>query len=269
MATTPATPILVLGTGNRCGSTLIQRLLSSHPDVLIWGEHGGQLSQLLAAGAGIHDWSNRLGSRARAMYADGGYQSFMANLVPENKHIDEALRAFLLALFAEPAAALGRPIWGLKEIRYGLAEATDLSRLFPDLRVVFVARNPRDILRSLDDWERDAGWWDRAGTEGAIRLWARVAESFLDSDRPDAPPVLRLRYEDVVRDPAGTADAIAAHTGLDATLFDMEVFDRRIVSGQPRDGRVLRDWAELPASMRQLLDSDDMRRLAAAYGYEV
>src|SRR5438874_131876 len=84
--TTLPTPILVLGTGNRCGSTLIQRLLSSHPDVLIWGEHGGQLSQLLAAGAGIHDWSNRLGSRARAMFADGGYQSFMANLLPENKH---------------------------------------------------------------------------------------------------------------------------------------------------------------------------------------
>ena len=31
-----ATPLLVLGAGQRCGSTLVQRLLCSHPDVMIW-----------------------------------------------------------------------------------------------------------------------------------------------------------------------------------------------------------------------------------------
>ena len=38
------TPVFLVGTG-RSGTTLVQRLLNSYSDTLIWGEHAGFLQQ--------------------------------------------------------------------------------------------------------------------------------------------------------------------------------------------------------------------------------
>ena len=85
-------PVLIFAAGQRCGSTLVQRLLSSHPDVLIWGEHAGQLRPIIAAVSRMKVWSAEDGMDARADFEGGGYQSFMANLTPEGTWIDEAMR---------------------------------------------------------------------------------------------------------------------------------------------------------------------------------
>jgi hypothetical protein len=268
MTTMPATPILVLGAGHRCGSTLIQRLLSSHPDVMIWGEHLGQLRELLDVHANLRDWSQTLGRRARDMFQDDGYQSFMANLLPDVEQVDDAVRVFVRRLFEDPAIGMGRPIWGFKEVRYGRPEVERLARLFPGLAVVYLIRDPRDVLRSLDEWERQ-GTWGRELTENAVNCWHRAAESFVPTGTDDDLPVLRLRYEDVVADPRGTGAAVARHTGLDAARFDPKVFDRRITGGPPTGQRVLRGWDELPADLRALLDSDRTRDIAAVYGYRL
>jgi hypothetical protein len=264
-----ATPIVVLGAGHRCGSTLIQRLLSSHPDVMIWGEQEGQLDPLLKLGAHLRECSDGLGKRARDKFADGGYQTFMANLLPGTGDVDDALRAFVRRLFAEPARARGRQIWGFKEVRYARPEVEELHRLFPGLAVVFVTRNPRDILRSVDHWQQLGGWDLRAFAEDAIGHWRRVAGSFLTVADPTGLPVLTFRYEDLVTGTAAAAARIAAHTGLDLKLFDMEVFERQVPGGPPRDGRVPRPWEELPPTTRALLADDESRRVAAAWGYDI
>ena len=264
----PATPILVLGAGHRCGSTLIQRLLSSHPGVMIWGEHLGQLRELLDVHANLRDWSQTLGKRARDMWRADGHQSFMANLLPEADQVDDAVRVFVRRLFEDPAVELGRPVWGFKEVRYGRSEVDRLARLFPGLAVVCVVRDPRDVLRSLDEWERQ-GNWGRELTEIAVGCWHRVAGSFVPTGADDDLPVLRLRYEDVVADPRGTGAALAGHTGLDAARFDPDVFARRISGGPSTGQRVLRDWDELPTDLRALLDSDRTRDIAAVYGYRL
>ncbi|HEX8304538.1 MAG TPA: sulfotransferase [Jatrophihabitans sp.] len=262
-------PLLVLAAGQRCGSTLVQRLLSSHPEVLIWGEHAGQLRQILAVGERLGSWTAELGQLGRLGYARSGHQSFMANMTPEAAHIDEAVRAFTKTLFAAPAAAMGRPIWGFKEVRYGLPEAVALHRLFPGCRVVHIVRDPRDILRSLEVWERAN--WSRSDTEVAVGDWIRVADSFWSATADLPPWVLRMRYEDLIADPMRWSSRIAEHCGLDADLFDPGVFDRRIHSiglgGRTR--RDLKDWADLPASLRGLLDGDEVRSVAAACGYDL
>jgi hypothetical protein len=261
-------PVLVLAAGQRCGSTLIQRLLSSHPAVLIWGEHAGQLRQVLAVADRLHRWAADFGEPGRLGYARAGHQSFMANMTPETEHIDEAVRAFVEALFATPAANSGKPVWGFKEVRYGLPEASALQRLFPQCRVVHIVRDPRDVLRSLDVWER-AGGWPRGDTEVVVGDWVRVAASFWS----EPPPcwVLRVRYEDLIDDPAHWCGRIAEHCELDPELFDTAVFGRRIhgagLRGQAR--REIRDWAELPDSLRALLDSEEIRSVSAVCGYHL
>ena len=264
-------PLLVLAAGQRCGSTLIQRLLSSHPSVFVWGEHAGQLHEILAVRERLVAWSADLGELGRQGYERSGYQSFMANMTPEPVHVDEAVRAFTETLFARPAEGLGRPVWGFKEVRYDLAETTAFQRLFPDCRVVHIVRNPRDILRSLEVWERGGGRWTRGDTEQVVRDWTRVAGSFWSAPAEVPPWVLRLRYEDLVSDPAGWQARIGEHCGLDPGLLDAGVFDRRIhATGlRGRTRRDLKEWDELSASMRELLDDDGVRLVAGACGYDL
>ena len=267
-----ATPLLVLAAGQRCGSTLAQRLLCSHPRVMIWGEHDGQLRQVLAAVERLRFWADHDAVAARNELATSGYQGFIANLTPERSHIDDACRAFIETLFAKPALALGRPIWGFKEVRYRLQDALLLQGLFPRLRVIQIVRDPRDVLRSLDNWEGHPGW-TRRNTEEALRYWLQVSSSFVgsDADCDLRKLTLTVRYEDLIADTRGWSAAIANHCELDAKSFDHTVFNNRVHTdvSYGETGRELRQWSELPASLRSLIDDEEIHQVASAYGYDL
>ena len=266
--TASAGPILVLASGQRCGSTLVQRLLSSHPEVLVWGENGGHLGDILRASRTLQEWDEGVAGRARDVYEDGGHQSWMANLLPPPETVADAARAYLETLFAAPAAARGRPRWGLKEVRFGVAEAETIRELHPGTRVVHVTRDPRKVLVSLAAWEEQQNWWRRSFTERAVTRWKEVNESFL-GEREESDWVSSWRLEDIVADSGHFADEVARFLGLDADALDRSVFDRPL-HGYPGGKRgELRTFDELAPDLRALLDAPDMRRLAAAYGYEL
>jgi Sulfotransferase family len=267
-----ATPLLVLAAGQRCGSTLVQRLLCSHPRVMIWGEHAGQLRPILAAVERLRIWADNDATIARDELAASGYQGFIANLTPERSHIDDACRAFIETMFATPAFALGRPIWGFKEVRYGLSDVLVLQELFPRLRVIQIVRDPRDVLRSLEDWEGHPGW-TRRNTEAGLEHWLAVARSFIGTDtNPDLRSlILNVRYEDLVIDTRRWSAAIAEHCELDEKSFDHTVFDKRVHTpgSYGRFERKLHEWFELPASLRALMDDEEIQMVASAYGYDL
>lgn len=264
-------PLLVLGAGQRCGSTVIQRLLCSHPQVRVWGEHAAQLRALLTLTQRLRRWTESTGRAGRQELTDHGHQGFIANLTPESPDIDAAAAAFVDTLFGQPARTAGRPIWGVKEVHYRLAEVLVLRRLFPHLRAIVIVRDPRGVLRSLDEWERHGGW-SRTRTEQCVRDWCDVAGSFVpaEDDTQLRGFILPIRYEDLVAHPAGWIQAIAEHCALDAALLDPSVFDHRVhtVGTTGRIQRRLRAWSELPPSLRALVD-DEVRGVAAAYGYDL
>ena len=214
-----------------------------------------------------HEWPD-----GRRELARRGYQGFLANLTPERVTIDDACRSFIQTLFATPALQAGRPIWGFKEVRYGLPEVLLLHQLFPQVRVIQVVRDPRDVLRSLDEWEQYPGW-TRRDTEGALHHWLTVAGSFIGSN---ADPhlrgiILRARYEELVVNPVQWTAAIAEHCQLDADLLDPTVFDARVHAAGPggRVERQLREWSALPPSLQALIADSDFQSVASAYGYDL
>ncbi len=272
LITEETAPLLVLAAGQRCGSTLIQRLLCSHPRVRIWGEHLGQVRQLLTAGQRLRRWTESNGMAGRNELAANGYHGFIANLTPERGDVDDACVSFIDTLFAKPAREAGRPIWGFKEVRYGLPDVLVLRELFPQLRVVQLVRDPRDVLRSLDEWERSPGW-SRVDTEQSLRNWLSVAGSFVGSG---TDPYLRsfilpVRYEDLIHFSEWWTTAIAEHCNLEADLLDRSVFDQRVHTAGPRGrtDRQLRDWSGLPASLRALVEDEELQMVASTYGYDL
>lgn len=268
---TPASgpvPILVFGSGQRCGSTLIQRLASSHPDVLIWGEHGGHLRQILAASEVITAWDAGVSEPARDDFAAKGYEGWMANLLPGPEAVANATRAYIEQLFAAPAAEHGCARWGFKEVRFGFDEAKALRELFSETRVFHVTRDPRAVLTSLEDWERTDGWWRREFTEQAIRDWVRVNESFLNARKGERDWVKSWRLEDVAADHDALVADVADLLEVEPAQLDRSLLKQK-AHGYREYERDLVPFEGLPRDLRRLLRDSDVQSVAHAYGYEL
>ena len=215
-------PIFVFATGWRCGSTLLQRILMTDRRLLLWGEPMGRAGILPNIAEGLAGatpgWPPPhyfIGARTAA---EPLHQDWIANLFPNSSDLRAALRALVERWLVAPAHAAGFARWGMKEVRFGAAEAYLLRWLFPDARFVVLTRDPcaafHSIRRSAPNWLYMERWPDRrVDTPHAFaEVWNRLALSWADV-AADLRPA-HLRYEDIV---AGTVDyvALARELGLE------------------------------------------------------
>ncbi|HEX2618502.1 MAG TPA: sulfotransferase, partial [Phototrophicaceae bacterium] len=135
-------PIFVLASGQRCGSTLLQRFLSTHQDILIWGEHDGVLNKIFAGFERLYEWHDLFGHHYDKYLETGVARNFIANMNPPADVITDTQIQLVTNYWQEPAAALGKHIWGFKEVLYDAHMAMHLQRLFPTARIVFLTRHP-------------------------------------------------------------------------------------------------------------------------------
>jgi hypothetical protein len=151
-------PVLLAGSG-RCGSTLLQSVLNTNPEFLIWGEHNGFLRQIAAA---YYDAAHpRFPDQSGLDEADRIKKLRDSRRWPAwdnlcgTEEFRERFRAFIRSFFADPA---GRsPRWGFKEIRYGLTADDRTLRLmfdcFPETRLLILVREPEATIFSvLSHW---------------------------------------------------------------------------------------------------------------------
>jgi Sulfotransferase family len=177
-------PVFILGSG-RCGSTLAQSILNSHPDFLIWGEHGGWVRRIAdayyqattagvpahnirGAVAGLRDQIERLRTP--------GYFGHWDNYLGPRQLI-EPFRDLVRSIFA--ARDSGSHRWGFKEIRYCVHSSDRtpefLLECFPEVAFLIVVRNPWDTVFSMvSKWFRGREPLDAAAIDrGLTRLWTQ------------------------------------------------------------------------------------------------
>lgn len=214
-------PVFVLSLP-RSGSTLLQRMLATHPQVATTSEPWVLLPQLYALrerGAAA-EYGHRTAARAIADFADalpGGRDEYLAEV-----------RRSVLALYERAA---GDAAWFLdKTPRYHLV-VDDVMALFPDARFVFLWRNPLAVAASMIDsfgrghWNLDRYEVDLHG--GIDRLVAAHA-------RRD-PRAVAVRFEDVVADPAAGTRAVFELLELDPAEATAESFAGTSLNGRMGD----------------------------------
>jgi len=192
-ATVLGGPVFLFAAGWRSGSTMVQRLLTSSGKLLIWGEAGGaigclaeaaeRLRQMLAPGSELHrfgyggDGASQYETFLRTPMRERAAR-WMACMNASEPTLNDALRAFLEHFYARPAAGLGYPRWGLKEVQSGAADVRFLASLYPAARFVLLIRHPLHCVLSA----KRRAWIDRRSERRPARFfashWVRLAREF-------------------------------------------------------------------------------------------
>jgi hypothetical protein len=254
-----AGPVFLLAGGGRTGSTLVQRLVVSTGQVLMWGEHRGAIIEhLLAMTKSLGSWLAYQGRFDWARFRLEGYFAWIPNLNPELPCFFSASREFLEHSLGHTARQMGYPRWRFKEIRYGREEALFLHRLYPDTRFVILIRNPADRQRSIKSTRWYQEQYDGNPTV-FLRDWARLTAE-LTEIQPQLPHSLVLRYEDLISEPDACLRRRASVIAVDAARFD------RSVVGRVERGSVL-PLAPLDPADWQALQCDEIRSIANRVGY--
>lgn len=202
--------IFILST-ERSGSTLLRVLLDSHPQVAAPGELGlGELCHRL-----LIVLARTIGQCGPGPAAPLSTEQWMAGECPPGEAAALVLaqtRALVDKIMGDYARARGKQRWCNKTPSD--LPCADLFRLlWPEARFLCLHRQARDVAASCLDISRHGFMRELApyvmtsptNTVAAmLRSWAEKTEKILDFERRWADRCLRLRYEDLVRQPAET-----------------------------------------------------------------
>jgi len=259
-------PIFIFASGQRTGSTLLQRFLSTNENIIIWGEHNGVLSDYFLTFDKLMDWQEEY-SHHLDLFLNKGLNNFIANMTPPYRDISYAKKELVRSLWEYPAHELGREIWGFKEVRYDANMALQLKELFPDCKVIHLTRNIKDCFLSLLHWERFGGW-SRDDTLEFIQTWMRVNESFLDlMDHGNQSWIMSITYEKLTRDSSNITKKLVHWLGFAPESFDRDVFKYKIYTERYNgdDNRKPINFHDLPMSDKCILKDIRIKKILGRF----
>ena len=221
----------------RCGTTLLQRLLSSSPDTVVFGE---------GVGAGLMELVNALARKEKLLAqaelhrtdlvrALAGEQFWYPHLSSEPEGLTrlalEALTRYLRFHETE-AARSGRVRWGAKLPTVPVGTLLDLRRLVPGAKVLYVIRDLFAVARSA---KARRFWRTHAELEQLAVTWRDAVRA--SASLRDDPRVLFVDYQDLEQRGTSLLRELEAFTGC-ARLAPAVLFARvNTFEGPPQEGR--------------------------------
>jgi Sulfotransferase family len=194
-------PVFVLSI-TRSGSTLLQRVLGSYPEVATASEPW-LLLPLLAArrrGGTVADYTHDL--------AVDALEDFAATLPRGEADYADELRRFALRLYAK-AADDPEVRWFVDKTPPYFFVVDEILDLFGDARFILLWRNPLSVMASLIHF--DGGVWDPARyRENLFDGIARLAAA----QRRHGDRLCVVRYEDLVAGDEGEWRRVLAHLDM-------------------------------------------------------
>lgn len=212
-------PIFLIGF-LRSGTTLTEQVLAAHPEVLSSDENNLIHELVLTLGrisgcgddvpAGLRKIGLNTARELRALYWQRVKQEYGA----------EALHK----CFVDKVA--------LNTIDVGL-----ISCLFPDAKIIFALRDPRDVCLSCYQqvFQPSTVTVNMSSWEGVAKQYAAVMDYWLHVREQIAPKYLQIRYEDMVGDFENTMCGVFALIGLEwvAEVADFHEKARQRVIATP------------------------------------
>lgn len=226
-----ATPLFII-TKTRTGSTLLQRLLNSYEDTIIWGEHGGFLKGVVDLYAQIRQnkglnrfvferqkpSSIRSSEELQELIDPGRWQAWINWFGLQD--ITCIFRNMVLGFF-RPSLVDGHRYWGFKETRYAHDRIVPfLSELFPEAIFIFLVRNSLNRAASKASAIYDVGVFGRVllrltrGPRFVKEAWHDRSDyrSMLNWHNSGQCRSYLLQYEDMIKGGPGLVQVLS-HLG--------------------------------------------------------
>lgn len=210
--------LFLIGTG-RSGTTLIQRVINTFPNTMIWGEHAGfvkQLSELyfyLKDNPSMHEFSyeNEISGQNKfdlSSYDDPRiWQAWVNWFRPDDLRL---IFKNILDNFFCPDDFEYLSIWGFKEIRYGPDDKVllFLSEIYPEANFLFISRDSLNNIESqIATFHRGKSKFTKIKRLIQLPLiikiankWKRHNAYYLNLARMYPETHHLVRYEDVLND---------------------------------------------------------------------
>lgn len=220
-------PVFIFSAGPACGVKLVQQLISSSHEVMVWTAPAGALNHILEAirltdmslspgVMGVLAGTSKGKVEKKLLKPNDDPKPHVANMRFSVKHMQRSFQQLFSSLYGAPAAKFGFQSWGVAD-HTGNKQTCDMLRMiYPNARFVFVIRHPVDCLRAIkkiglrprDRWgrlleEKNAIDWFAAN-------WAAYADDFYG-----VPHVFNIRYEHLV---SGKLEIAALNTYLGTNL---------------------------------------------------
>ena len=217
----PKNPFLFVVGCARSGTTLLQRMLDSHPQLAVSNDP----HFIPFAVQGVLDGVD---PPVTPELVDSvlDYRTFIRLGLPEAAVREAAAGAerysdFVGAIYSAFARMRGKPLGGEKTPRY-VRYLPLLASLFPWAKIVHIIRDGRDVALSMLDWARpDRGpgrfqlWQDRPVAVCALSWRWHVTTGRRDGIRLGRDRYHEVRYEDLVAKPEEALRRIAHFLELD------------------------------------------------------
>jgi hypothetical protein len=205
-------PVFVISTTGRSGSTLVMRLLNTHPDLWMWGEAEDVVRALLQVEGARNLRAKQSSCDMMRLRHDGVIKGWYPNILPV---IDNAaiLQTTLPAIFKQP----GHTFWGFKTIFSEPHEVEVMQRAFPEAAFLLLRRDIETALPSINRFSA----WKHMDTD-KWRERYRQMTSFFDSGR--IANACQIDYDAMCADRVGTTARIEAYLEIEPGLLNQEVF---------------------------------------------
>ncbi len=230
----PQAPVFVTAPTARNGVTLLQRLLNSSRQIIVYGENAHFCEHLPAAVCEmlrIQRTAAQTQAESRRRFLQETTEFWTSNLWPDAEaYLNQTLATFqdFARLYATCTKRYGYNRWGIKHPFSSIAAFESFFMMFPQARFVYVYRNVFDVARSAK-----ARRFVKNAADCA-RLAASWQQSVLRVRDVQRDNLLRIRYEDLVAEPNAWITRLADFTGV--TGIDPSIMQRKINTFRgPRD----------------------------------
>lgn len=185
--------VIISALTQRTGSTLVQRIFNCRKNTLIWGEHGGIVSEFIRIQDLASHFSTHSEDEKLAFFQNGSDPNqWTANMTPDVPYIEDAVEQAVKALFNQMYIQYRdtHDRIGFKEVRYGRRELMLLQKCYPNAVIILLVRNPIDI------WRSETAYWE-GDVEQFGQIWNERAKQYRELV-DELPHAHLIRYEDIV-----------------------------------------------------------------------
>lgn len=250
-----SSPVFAISTG-RSGSTLVQRILNCHKDLVVWGEHYGFLNSFAGA-------FNQMKVFEQIKFPKIAAENIGPDLLLptlrdpaaplewvnpwSREEFGVQVKAFVEGYFGGRLLAGQR--WGFKEIRYNNAPALRmLKELFPLGRFLFIKRDLLEVTRSkVFAFIKEDKWSEFGISEKKERIKSMLKEAsdhyklYDEFTQRNGGIGVIIHFEEVTSDLRRVLIPVLGNLNLDPSRFDWDLADNvlnNVITKTKRDDEV-------------------------------